>query len=93
MDWNFSITSNYSYNLYLFLLINYNIFQIIIVQFGQTAFSTRALTFGQWFWCLLFGVSTLACGQIIAFIPIHRLKLIFTFIFNLFNELIDVLLV
>lgn len=43
--------------------------QIILVQFGGTVFSTKALTLDQWFWCVFLGVSTLLWGQIITTIP------------------------
>ncbi|XP_078339842.1 plasma membrane calcium-transporting ATPase 2-like isoform X8 [Crassostrea virginica] len=43
--------------------------QIILVQFGGTVFSTKALTLDQWFWCVFLGVSTLLWGQIITTVP------------------------
>ncbi|XP_056000325.1 plasma membrane calcium-transporting ATPase 2-like isoform X5 [Ostrea edulis] len=43
--------------------------QIILVQFGGTVFSTKALTLDQWFWCVFLGVSTLLWGQVITTIP------------------------
>ncbi|KAK3873645.1 hypothetical protein Pcinc_021367 [Petrolisthes cinctipes] len=39
--------------------------QVVIVQFGSFAFSTAALTFDQWLWCVFFGVLTLLWGQLI----------------------------
>ncbi len=38
--------------------------QIIIIQFGSFAFSTKELTVEQWGWCLFFGVGELVWGQV-----------------------------
>lgn len=38
--------------------------QIIIVEFGGTAFSTTSLTVEQWAWCFLFGSGELIWGQV-----------------------------
>lgn len=52
--------------------------QIIIVQFGGYAFSTKALTLDQWFWCIFFGCGTLVWGQLITSIPTKRIPKTFT---------------
>merc|ERR1712223_1334635 len=43
--------------------------QIIIIQFGGIAFSTRPLNLEQWIWCIFFGLGTLVWQQIITTIP------------------------
>lgn len=45
------------------------VIQVIIVQFGGSAFSTVALTLEQWGWCLFFGIGELLWCQVIAFLP------------------------
>ncbi|XP_018018858.1 plasma membrane calcium-transporting ATPase 2-like [Hyalella azteca] len=47
--------------------------QILIVQVGGVAFSTAPLSLELWFWCILFGASTLLWGQVITSIPTHFL--------------------
>uniref|UniRef100_A0A0A9W7X9 Calcium-transporting ATPase n=1 Tax=Lygus hesperus TaxID=30085 RepID=A0A0A9W7X9_LYGHE len=47
--------------------------QIVIVQFGGLAFSTKGLTLDQWGWCVAFGVSVLLWNQILAFIPTKKI--------------------
>ncbi|XP_063706568.1 plasma membrane calcium-transporting ATPase 2 isoform X2 [Culicoides brevitarsis] len=47
--------------------------QVVIVQYGKMAFSTKALTLEQWLWCLLFGVGTLLWGQIVTTVPTKKL--------------------
>ncbi|XP_060516271.1 plasma membrane calcium-transporting ATPase 2 isoform X2 [Cylas formicarius] len=47
--------------------------QVLIVQYGKMAFSTKALTLEQWLWCLFFGVGTLLWGQVITTIPTRKL--------------------
>ncbi|CAF5050870.1 unnamed protein product, partial [Rotaria sp. Silwood1] len=48
------------------------ILQIVLVQYGSFIFSSVALTFKQWMWCLLFGVSVLLWNQILNLIPMTR---------------------
>jgi Ca2+ transporting ATPase len=43
--------------------------QIVIIQFGGIAFSTRPLNLEQWIWCIFFGLGTLVWQQIITTIP------------------------
>ncbi|CAF1142520.1 unnamed protein product, partial [Didymodactylos carnosus] len=43
---------------------------ILIVTFGNNAFSCVALTIEQWGWCLLFGVGSLVWAQILIMIPV-----------------------
>ncbi|CAF2602848.1 unnamed protein product [Rotaria sp. Silwood2] len=45
------------------------VIQIILVQYGSFLFSCVPLTFKQWMWCLLFGVSVLLWHQMISLIP------------------------
>ncbi|KAL6433960.1 hypothetical protein ACFW04_005856 [Cataglyphis niger] len=47
--------------------------QVIIIQYGKMAFSTKALTLDQWLWCLFFGIGTLIWGQIVTTIPTRRI--------------------
>ncbi|CAF3451705.1 unnamed protein product [Rotaria sp. Silwood1] len=46
--------------------------QILLVQYGSFAFSCVALTFEQWMWCFLFGVTVLVWNQIVNLIPVTR---------------------
>ncbi|CAF0797946.1 unnamed protein product [Rotaria sordida] len=43
--------------------------QILLVQYGSFAFSCVALSFEQWMWCLLFGVTVLLWNQVVNLIP------------------------
>ncbi|CAH0394305.1 unnamed protein product [Bemisia tabaci] len=47
--------------------------QVVIIQFGGTAFSTKSLTLDQWLWCLFFGFGTLIWGQIVTTVPTRKL--------------------
>ncbi|KAL1493475.1 hypothetical protein ABEB36_011520 [Hypothenemus hampei] len=47
--------------------------QVVIIQYGGVAFSTKALTLEQWFWCLLFGIGTLLWGQLVTTIPTRKI--------------------
>ncbi|XP_070503419.1 plasma membrane calcium-transporting ATPase 2 isoform X3 [Chironomus tepperi] len=47
--------------------------QIVIIQYGKMAFSTKALTFEQWLWCLFFGCGTLVWGQLVTTVPTRKL--------------------
>ncbi|XP_037926047.1 plasma membrane calcium-transporting ATPase 2 isoform X3 [Hermetia illucens] len=47
--------------------------QVIIIQYGKMAFSTKALSLDQWLWCLFFGIGTLLWGQIITTVPTRKL--------------------
>ncbi|XP_068239162.1 LOW QUALITY PROTEIN: plasma membrane calcium-transporting ATPase 2-like [Palaemon carinicauda] len=47
--------------------------QIVIVQFGGMAFSTRALTAELWLWCVLFGSGVMLWGQLVTSIPTKKL--------------------
>lgn len=47
--------------------------QIVIVQFGGMAFSTRALPLDLWLWCVLFGSGVLLWGQVVTSIPTKKL--------------------
>jgi P-type Ca2+ transporter type 2B len=49
------------------------IFQVVIIQYGKMAFSTKALTLEQWGWCLFFGVGTLLWGQLVTTIPTRKI--------------------
>lgn len=48
-------------------------FKVVIIQYGGMAFSTKALTLEQWFWCLLFGIGTLLWGQLVTTIPTRKI--------------------
>ncbi|XP_015173645.1 PREDICTED: plasma membrane calcium-transporting ATPase 2 isoform X2 [Polistes dominula] len=47
--------------------------QVIIIQYGKMAFSTKALTLEQWMWCLFFGIGTLLWGQVVTTIPTRKI--------------------
>ncbi|KAF5288510.1 hypothetical protein FQR65_LT12015 [Abscondita terminalis] len=47
--------------------------QILIIQYGKMAFSTRSLTLDQWLWCLFFGVGTLLWGQLVTTVPTRKI--------------------
>ncbi|XP_020289550.1 plasma membrane calcium-transporting ATPase 2 isoform X7 [Pseudomyrmex gracilis] len=47
--------------------------QVVIIQYGKMAFSTKALSLDQWLWCLFFGIGTLIWGQVITTIPTRRI--------------------
>uniref|UniRef100_A0A646QFN5 Calcium-transporting ATPase n=1 Tax=Hemiscolopendra marginata TaxID=943146 RepID=A0A646QFN5_9MYRI len=47
--------------------------QVVIIQFGGLAFSTKELTLDQWMWCLFFGCGVLVWGQVVTSIPTRRL--------------------
>ncbi|XP_018332263.1 plasma membrane calcium-transporting ATPase 2 isoform X2 [Agrilus planipennis] len=47
--------------------------QVVIVQYGKMAFSTRSLTLEQWLWCLFFGFGTLLWGQVVTTIPTRKI--------------------
>ncbi|CAG5101032.1 Similar to ATP2B3: Plasma membrane calcium-transporting ATPase 3 (Homo sapiens) [Cotesia congregata] len=37
--------------------------QVVIIQYGKMAFSTKALDLEQWLWCIFFGIGTWGRGQ------------------------------
>ncbi|XP_043484089.1 plasma membrane calcium-transporting ATPase 2 isoform X2 [Leptopilina heterotoma] len=47
--------------------------QIVIIQYGKMAFSTKALTLEQWMWCLFFGIGTLLWGQLVTTVPTRKI--------------------
>ncbi|XP_077297663.1 plasma membrane calcium-transporting ATPase 3 [Arctopsyche grandis] len=47
--------------------------QVLIIQFGKMAFSTKGLTLEQWLWCLFFGIGTLIWGQLVTSIPTRKI--------------------
>ncbi|KAJ8923536.1 hypothetical protein NQ315_010114 [Exocentrus adspersus] len=47
--------------------------QVLIIQYGKMAFSTKSLTLEQWLWCLFFGVGTLLWGQLVTTIPTRKI--------------------
>ncbi|KAF5284828.1 hypothetical protein FQA39_LY04553 [Lamprigera yunnana] len=47
--------------------------QILIIQYGKMAFSTKSLTLDQWLWCLFFGVGTLLWGQLVTTVPTRKI--------------------
>nr|VZI15731.1 unnamed protein product [Spirometra erinaceieuropaei] len=55
--------------IFLIIWISTFVLQILIVQFGGYAFSTKALDIDQWMWCLFFGIGELVWGQLIICIP------------------------
>jgi len=67
LDFSFNIFSGL-HRSPLFVIIWFTSFasQIVIVQLGSDVFSTVALNFQQWIWCLLFGVGDLIYGMIVS---------------------------
>uniref|UniRef100_A0A1B0CDK4 Calcium-transporting ATPase n=1 Tax=Lutzomyia longipalpis TaxID=7200 RepID=A0A1B0CDK4_LUTLO len=53
--------------------IGTTISQVVIIQYGKMAFSTKGLTLEQWLWCLFFGVGTLLWGQLVTTVPTRKL--------------------
>lgn len=47
--------------------------QVVIIQYGKMAFSTKGLTLEQWLWCLFFGIGTLLWGQVVTTVPTRTL--------------------
>jgi len=43
--------------------------QVLIIEFGGSAFHTRKLNAMQWLWCLFLGVGTLLWGQFVTMVP------------------------
>ncbi|RZF35558.1 hypothetical protein LSTR_LSTR014550 [Laodelphax striatellus] len=43
--------------------------QLLIVEFGAEVFSTIALTFDQWLWCIFFGIGAVLWAQLITTLP------------------------
>ncbi|KAJ8934883.1 hypothetical protein NQ314_013162 [Rhamnusium bicolor] len=52
--------------------------QVLIIQYGKMAFSTKSLTLEQWLWCLFFGVGTLLWGQLVTTVPTRKIPKIFS---------------
>ncbi|ACY70504.1 hypothetical protein DVIR88_6g0041 [Drosophila virilis] len=46
---------------------------VVIIQYGKMAFSTKALSLDQWLWCVFFGIGTLVWGQLITSVPTRKL--------------------
>ncbi|KAK4302859.1 hypothetical protein Pmani_025084 [Petrolisthes manimaculis] len=49
------------------------VIQIIIVQYGWKAFSTKSLSWDLWLWCLLLGIGVLLWGQVLISIPMYMI--------------------
>ncbi|XP_046405440.1 plasma membrane calcium-transporting ATPase 2 isoform X5 [Ischnura elegans] len=47
--------------------------QVLIIEFGRMAFSTKSLTLEQWLWCLFFGFGTLIWGQLVTTVPTRKI--------------------
>ncbi|XP_057323720.1 plasma membrane calcium-transporting ATPase 2 isoform X9 [Microplitis mediator] len=47
--------------------------QVVIIQYGKMAFSTKALTLEQWLWCIFFGIGTLVWGQVVTTVPTRKI--------------------
>ncbi|XP_043071825.1 plasma membrane calcium-transporting ATPase 2 isoform X3 [Drosophila grimshawi] len=57
------------YTIWIFTMIS----QVLIIQYGKMAFSTKALSLDQWLWCVFFGIGTLVWGQLITSVPTRKL--------------------
>ncbi|KRG07251.1 plasma membrane calcium-transporting ATPase 2 isoform X8 [Drosophila mojavensis] len=57
------------YTIWIFTMIS----QVVIIQYGKMAFSTKALSLDQWLWCIFFGIGTLVWGQLITSVPTRKL--------------------
>ncbi|XP_074094819.1 plasma membrane calcium-transporting ATPase 3 isoform X3 [Cotesia typhae] len=47
--------------------------QVVIIQYGKMAFSTKALDLEQWLWCIFFGIGTLVWGQLVTTVPTRKI--------------------
>lgn len=47
--------------------------QVVIVELGREAFSTKGLSLEQWLWCLFFGIGTLLWGQVVTTVPTRKI--------------------
>ncbi|XP_026846807.1 plasma membrane calcium-transporting ATPase 2 isoform X1 [Drosophila persimilis] len=63
------LTNPIFYTIWIFTMIS----QVLIIQYGKMAFSTRALSLDQWLWCVFFGIGTLVWGQLITSVPTRKL--------------------
>ncbi|XP_017062585.1 plasma membrane calcium-transporting ATPase 2 isoform X2 [Drosophila eugracilis] len=63
------LTNPIFYTIWIFTMIS----QVLIIQYGKMAFSTKALSLDQWLWCIFFGVGTLVWGQLITSVPTRKL--------------------
>lgn len=67
----------FKFNFYLSTIFAYlmsNCFdQVVIIQYGGVAFSTKELTLEQWLYCLCFGFGTLLWGQLVTTVPTRKL--------------------
>ncbi|XP_032579936.1 plasma membrane calcium-transporting ATPase 2 isoform X2 [Drosophila sechellia] len=63
------LTNPIFYTIWIFTMIS----QVLIIQYGKMAFSTKALTLDQWLWCVFFGIGTLVWGQLITSVPTRKL--------------------
>nr|NP_001188515.1 plasma membrane calcium ATPase, isoform P [Drosophila melanogaster]ADV37599.1 plasma membrane calcium ATPase, isoform P [Drosophila melanogaster] len=63
------LTNPIFYTIWIFTMIS----QVLIIQYGKMAFSTKALTLDQWLWCIFFGIGTLVWGQLITSVPTRKL--------------------
>ncbi|TMW48246.1 hypothetical protein DOY81_006672 [Sarcophaga bullata] len=63
------LTNPIFYTIWIFTMIA----QVIIIQYGKMAFSTKALSLDQWLWCIFFGLGTLVWGQVITSVPTRKL--------------------
>lgn len=59
----------FSNPIYYVIWIATLISQIIIIEFGGMAFSTKPLNLEQWTWCILFGVGVLLWQQVVTSVP------------------------
>jgi Ca2+ transporting ATPase len=51
--------------------------QVLIVEFGGSAFATAPLALDQWLWCLFFGIGALLWAQLITTVPTPKCPKIF----------------
>ncbi|XP_039496394.1 plasma membrane calcium-transporting ATPase 2 isoform X7 [Drosophila santomea] len=63
------LTNPIFYTIWIFTMIS----QVLIIQYGKMAFSTKALSLDQWLWCIFFGIGTLVWGQLITSVPTRKL--------------------
>lgn len=63
------LTNPIFYTIWVFTMIA----QVVIIQYGKMAFSTKALSLDQWLWCIFFGLGTLVWGQVITSVPTRKL--------------------
>lgn len=65
---------------------DFSVHQVVIIQCGKMAFSTKELTLEQWLWCLFFGLGTLLWGQLVTTVPTRKIPKILSYVFFILSR-------